>query len=87
MSAVAGASDGGCGCDFAWGSGCGCGGIAAGTDFGVLYMVSMPSGMMTIKLVPTRTPMPMVDMRRSCDCDKLTASGNIPAAKDLYRAG
>ena len=32
-----------------------------------LYKVSTPSGMITIKAVPTRTPIPMVEMRRSRD--------------------
>lgn len=43
----------------------------------------MPSGMMTIMLVPTRTPMPMVDIRRSCEGVRETANGSIPAAKEL----
>ncbi len=32
-----------------------------------LYSVSTPSGMMTINDVPTKTPMPIVDIRRSRD--------------------
>lgn len=48
-------------------------------------MVSMPSGMITIMLVPTRTPIPTVDIRRSCEGVRETASGSIPAAKDLLR--
>lgn len=43
----------------------------------------MPSGIMTIILVPTRTPMPIVDIRRSCEGVRETANGSIPAAKEL----
>jgi hypothetical protein len=39
---------------------------------------------MTIILVPTSTPIPIVEIKRSCDCDRLTASGNIPAPNDLH---
>ena len=49
-----------------------------------LYKVSTPSGMMTIKAVPTRTPIPMVEMRRSRDWDKENDSGSDPARKDLF---
>lgn len=43
----------------------------------------MPSGMMTMSEVPTRTPMPIVLMRRICACERVTAMGSIPAAKEL----
>jgi hypothetical protein len=32
--------------------------------------------------VPTSTPMPIVDMSRSCDCDSVRESGNMPARKE-----
>ena len=48
-----------------------------------LYNVSTPSGMITIKAVPTRTPIPMVEIRRSRDCEREKESGREPARKDL----
>lgn len=48
-----------------------------------LYRVSTPSGMMTISDVPTKTPMPMVDIRRSRDWDRENERGRAPAKKDL----
>lgn len=34
--------------------------------------------------VPTRTPMPMVETRRSCECDSVNERGSEPARKDLW---
>lgn len=48
-----------------------------------LYRVSTPSGIMTINDVPTRTPIPMVEINRSRDCERGKESGNEPARKDL----
>lgn len=48
-----------------------------------LYSVSTPSGMMTISDVPTKTPMPIVDIRRSRDWDRENERGRAPAKKDL----
>lgn len=39
--------------------------------------------MMTISEVPTRTPIPMVEMSCSRDCDMVKDRGNEPARKDL----
>jgi hypothetical protein len=43
----------------------------------------MPSGIITIKDVPTRTPMPIEDIKRSWEGDSVKASGNEPTTKDL----
>lgn len=48
-----------------------------------LYMVSIPSGIMTISDVPTSTPVPRSVMMRSWREERLKESGNIPARKDL----
>ena len=53
------------------------------TDSVELYRVSTPSGIMTISEVPTKTPMPKVEIRRNCDCDRVRDRGNRPARKDL----
>lgn len=45
----------------------------------------MPSGMMTIRDVPTRIPTPMLDINRSWDCERLRDRGSAPAEKDLFR--
>ncbi|KAL8806465.1 MAG: hypothetical protein Q9200_005026, partial [Gallowayella weberi] len=45
--------------------------------------VSTPSGMMTIKEVPTRTPIPIVEISWSRDCDIANDRGKEPARKDL----
>jgi len=47
------------------------------------YSASMPSGIITTKDVPTRTPIPIVEISRSCDEDKVMDNGNAPARKDL----
>jgi hypothetical protein len=39
--------------------------------------------MMTINEVPTKTPIPIVEMRRNCDCDKAIDNGSAPAKKEL----
>lgn len=39
--------------------------------------------MMTIRDVPTSTPIPIVEIIRSLDCDKGKERGNEPARKDL----
>jgi hypothetical protein len=49
-----------------------------------VYTASIPSGIITIKLVPTRTPIPIVEINRSCDEERLMESGNAPARKELY---
>lgn len=46
------------------------------------YSASMPSGIITTKDVPTRTPIPIVEISRSCDEDKVMDNGNAPARKD-----
>jgi hypothetical protein len=48
-----------------------------------LYIASMPSGMITTKDVPTRTPIPIVEIRRNCDEERVMDNGNAPARKDL----
>ena len=48
-----------------------------------LYNVSTPSGMITIRAVPTKTPMPIVEIRRSRDGEREKESGKEPARKDL----
>ena len=48
-----------------------------------LYSVSTPSGIMTIKDVPTKTPMPMVETSRNRGCESEKDSGREPARKDL----
>ena len=51
-----------------------------------LYKVSTPSGMITIKAVPTRTPIPMVDINLSRDWESEKDSGREPARNELqYR--
>ncbi len=42
--------------------------------------------MITINDVPTKTPMPIVEMSRSCACDREKESGREPARNDLVRA-
>ena len=49
-----------------------------------LYMVSIPSGMMTMRLVPTKTPIPTVEIRRSWEGESDTANGSMPAPKELF---
>lgn len=48
-----------------------------------LYMVSMPSGMMTTSAVPTSTPVPIVDMMRNCRCERENERGREPARNEL----
>lgn len=48
-----------------------------------LYSVSTPSGMMTIRAVPTKTPIPMVEIRRSRDWESEKDNGKEPARNDL----
>lgn len=48
-----------------------------------LYSVSTPSGMITIREVPTRTPVPRAVIRRNCRGERENESGRMPAAKDL----
>lgn len=40
---------------------------------------------MTIRDVPTSTPIPIVEIMRSLDCDKGKERGNDPARKDLIQ--
>lgn len=48
-----------------------------------LYKVSTPSGIITIRDVPTNTPIPIVETNRSRDGDMENERGNEPARKDL----
>ena len=48
-----------------------------------LYNVSTPSGIMTIRDVPTSTPIPIVETSRSRDGDMEKERGSEPARKDL----
>ncbi len=48
-----------------------------------LYMVSMPSGIMTMSEVPTKTPTPRRVIMRSWRCERLKESGRLPAKKEL----
>ena len=48
-----------------------------------LYKVSTPSGIITIKDVPTSTPIPIVETNRSRDGDMENERGSEPARKDL----
>lgn len=50
-----------------------------------LYRVSTPSGIITIKDVPTNTPMPMEEINRSCEGDNVKARGKDPTTKDLQQ--
>ena len=50
-----------------------------------LYNVSTPSGMMTMRDVPTNTPIPTVEINRSRDCERGKESGNEPARKELLK--
>ena len=47
------------------------------------YIASMPSGIITTKDVPTRTPIPIVEISRNCDEERVMDNGNAPARKDL----
>lgn len=38
---------------------------------------------MTMSEVPTSMPTPMLDIKRSCDCDRVNDSGRAPARNDL----
>ena len=48
-----------------------------------LYNVSTPSGIITIKDVPTSTPIPIVETSRNREGDMENERGNEPARKDL----
>lgn len=48
-----------------------------------LYKVSTPSGIITIRDVPTSTPIPIVETSRSRDGDMENERGSDPARKDL----
>ena len=48
-----------------------------------LYKVSTPSGIMTIRDVPTSTPIPIVETNRSRDGDMENERGSEPARKEL----
>lgn len=50
-----------------------------------LYNVSTPSGMMTMRDVPTNTPIPTVEISRSRDCERGKESGKEPARKELSK--
>lgn len=47
------------------------------------YSVSMPSGMITMREVPTRTPMPRVEIRRSWGFVRVRVRGSMPTPKEL----
>ena len=49
------------------------------------YNVSTPSGMMTMRAVPTSTPVPSAVIRRNCRGVSANESGRMPAAKELQR--
>lgn len=57
----------------------------AGWTVLVVATASMPSGIMTIRDVPTRIPTPILDINRSWDCDRLRDRGSAPAKKELFR--
>lgn len=46
------------------------------------YNVSMPSGMITMREVPTRTPIPRVEIRRRWDLVRVRVRGSIPELKE-----
>lgn len=46
-------------------------------------IASTPSGIMTISDVPTSSPMPILDISRSCACDSVMERGSAPARKEL----
>jgi hypothetical protein len=46
-------------------------------------MVSIPSGMMTMSEVPTKTPVPSSVMMRSWRGERVKESGKMPAMKEL----
>lgn len=50
-----------------------------------LYKVSTPSGIITIRDVPTSTPIPIVETNRSRDGDMENERGSEPARKDLEK--
>ena len=50
-----------------------------------LYRVSTPSGIITIRDVPTSTPIPIVETIRSWDGDMENERGSEPARKDLEK--
>jgi hypothetical protein len=43
----------------------------------------MPSGIITINAVPTKTPVPIVDMMRSCRWESENDRGTEPATNEL----
>ena len=47
------------------------------------YSVSMPSGMMTIKDVPTSTPVPIAVISRNFPGERVKAKGSAPARNEL----
>ena len=51
-----------------------------------LYKVSTPSGIITIREVPTSTPIPIVETNRNRDGDMENERGSEPARKDLDKA-
>lgn len=48
-----------------------------------LYRVSTPSGIMTMSEVPTRTPIPIVEMNRNWEGFRENERGNSPARNEL----
>lgn len=49
----------------------------------MLITASIPSGIMTMSEVPTRMPTPRLEMKRSCDGDRVIDNGSPPARKEL----
>jgi hypothetical protein len=41
--------------------------------------------MITIKDVPTKTPIPREEINRNCEGESVKASGNEPTTKDLHQ--
>lgn len=52
----------------------------------LLYSVSMPSGIIMMRQVPTRRPVPIADIMREWFCDNPKLSGSDPAKNDLQFA-
>ncbi len=52
-----------------------------------LYKVSIPSGIIMIRHVPTSKPVPIDEMAREWFCDSPKESGRRPARKDLRSKG
>jgi len=58
-------------------------GSTCGERAELLYIVSMPSGIIMIRHVPTRRPVPMAEIIREWFCERPKLSGSEPARNDL----